>query len=102
MPSERAEEPWVDAMDGPERLERAKKRRAEQMKRWERRESTTTDDVKRKRKGSRVLKFEPNLVILEAAARNDLDEGLYLEIFLWSQCDSTKWWLSGKRFRSCI
>ena len=78
MPSDRHEGVWVDEMDGPERLERAKKRRAEQLKRWEIRESTSNDEPKSKRKRERALKFVPNIVMLEAAARNDLDEGKLL------------------------
>ena len=62
-------------MDGPERLERAKKRRSEQLKRWEVRETTTSGEPKSK-KHKRTLSFTPNIVMLEAAARNDLDEGL--------------------------
>lgn len=88
MPSERGEEVWVDEMDGPERLARAKKRRSEQLDRWERRENTTACDGKRSRKEEKILKFKPNIVILEAAARNDLKEGLCVLFFSSFPCHS--------------
>ena len=81
MPSERAEEPWVDEMDGPERLERAKKKRAEQLKRWQKRDSDEPE-VKRVRRNNKKLNFVPNVVVLEAAARNDLEEGQSLLIVI--------------------
>ena len=93
MPSERGEEPWVDEMDGPERLARAKKRRTEQLERWGRRENTTGDEGKKRRKKDKTLKFKPNIVILEAAARNDLEEGLSFIPLL--QCNIS---LTGKCF----
>ena len=77
MPTERAEEPWIDQMDGPERLERSKKKRAEQLMRWEKRE-IAEPEVKRIRRNNKVLKFLPNVVVLEATARNDLEEGIYV------------------------
>ena len=76
MASDRYDGVWVDEIDGPERLERAKKRRAEQLKRWEVRETRTDDESTAKRKRKRTLNFTSNIVMLEAAARNDLKEGL--------------------------
>lgn len=76
MATDRYDGVWVDEMDGPERLERAKKRRAEQLKRWEVRETTTNDEPTAKRKRKRMINFTSNIVMLEAAARNDLEEGL--------------------------
>ena len=76
MPTDRYDGIWVDEMDGPERLERAKKRRAEQLQRWEVRESSANGEPKSKKKHQATLKFTPNIVMLEAAARSDLDEGL--------------------------
>jgi hypothetical protein len=75
MPTDRYHGVWVDEMDGPERLERAEKRRAEQLQRWEVRENTADDEPKSKKKHKRRIDFTPNIVMLEAAARNDLDEG---------------------------
>ena len=86
-----------------ERLRLAKRRRAEQLKRWSQRERewkkqtpvngfgvTTAHSSGRaigqdggrpaKRRG---IAFEPSVVLLEAAARNDLDEGnIYAELFI--------------------
>ena len=86
-----------------ERLRLAKRRRAEQLKRWSQRErewkkgtsvngfgSTNANSSGRaigqdggrptKRRG---IAFEPSVVLLEAAARNDLDEGnIYAELFI--------------------
>ena len=76
MASDRYDGVWVDEIDGPERLERAKKRRAEQLKRWEVRETRADDEPTAKRKRKRTLNFTSNIVMLEAAARNDLKEGL--------------------------
>ena len=76
MPTDRFDGIWVDEVDGPERLERAKKRRAEQLKRWEVRESSVNDEPKSKKKHKKGIRFTHNIVLLEAAARNDLDEGL--------------------------
>ena len=76
MPTDRFDGVWVDEMDGPERLERAKKRRAEQLQRYEARESSANGEPEaKKRHRTTTLKFTPNIVMLEAAARNDLDEG---------------------------
>ena len=75
MPTDRYDGVWVDEMDGPERLERAKKRRSEQLKRWEVRETTASDEPTAKRKRKRTINFTSNIVMLEAAARNDLEEG---------------------------
>ena len=88
-----------------ERLRLAKRRRAEQLKRWSQRERewkkqtpvngfgvTNAHSSGRaigqdggrpaKRRG---IAFEPSVVLLEAAARNDLDEGnIYSESIIWN------------------
>lgn len=76
MPGDRYDGVWVDEIDGPERHERANKRRAEQLKRFEARESVSNDEPKSKKKAKRQINFTPNIVMLEAATRDDLDEGL--------------------------
>ncbi|XP_046842054.1 protein phosphatase 1 regulatory subunit 16A-like isoform X6 [Xenia sp. Carnegie-2017] len=65
---------WVNDMEGPERLERAKIRRAEQIKRWKNRENNTENNVNRNIHQEKKIKFTPNIVLLDAAARNDLSE----------------------------
>ena len=60
MPTDRYHGVWVDEMDGPERLERAEKRRAEQLQRWEVRENTADDEPKSKKKHKRRIDFTPN------------------------------------------
>ena len=98
----------LEPMDGPtqmaiqnrlstqERLRLAKRRRAEQLKRWSQRErewkkqtnvngfgnsNISNGRILRQHQGGgdrRVgISFEPSVVLLEAAARNDLDEGMY-------------------------
>ena len=96
----------LEPMDGPtqmaiqnrlstqERLRLAKRRRAEQLKRWSQRErewkKQTVNGLANNVSNNRLLRqnrgagdrrmgisFEPSVVLLEAAARNDLDEGNY-------------------------
>ena len=100
----------IGPMDGPaqmaiqnrlstqERLRLAKRRRAEQLKRWAQRErewkkqssvngfgsnnlASPNRVVRRDRGGAGDrrggIAFEPSVVLLEAAARNDLEEGRY-------------------------
>ena len=100
----------IGPMDGPaqmaiqnrlstqERLRLAKRRRAEQLKRWAQRERewkkqssvnglgsnnlpSPSRVVRRDRGGAGDrrggIAFEPSVVLLEAAARNDLEEGRY-------------------------
>lgn len=79
-----AEMPMVGRMSTQERLKHAQKRRAQQVKVWaqaekeaqsrkgHRERARTEAAVGRPRK--RVL-FPPNVTLLEAAARNDLEEG---------------------------
>ena len=99
----------IEPMDGPtqmaiqnrlstqERLRLAKRRRAEQLKRWTQRERewkkqssangignnniSSAGRVLRRDRGAAGdrqdrIAFEPSVVLLEAAARNDLDEGM--------------------------
>ena len=83
------EMPSIERMTTQERLKHARKRRAQQMKKWTQyekqldKESTKKKKhqdkhqqqkrTKRSNKGN--IRFAPNIVLLEAAARNDLSEG---------------------------
>ncbi|KAL3860767.1 hypothetical protein ACJMK2_010838 [Sinanodonta woodiana] len=75
----------VEKMNTPERLKHAKKRRIAQLKRWGTYEKQLEKESSKKRKQSsnnkqvkknqtRRVKFISNIVLLEAAARNDVDE----------------------------
>ena len=77
----------VEKMTTPERLKLAKKRRAQQLKRFANYEKQLEKDKTKKNKQSQNqkrqhrkkvrVKFIHNIMLLEAAARNDLDEGTY-------------------------
>ena len=77
----------VEKMTTPDRLKHAKKRRNQQMKRWANYERQLEKESSKKRKQSsnqrghggrkRRVKFIHNIMLLEAAARNDIDEGIY-------------------------
>jgi len=81
-----AEISQVEKMTTPERLKHAKKRRAQQLKTFANYEKQLEKDKNKKakhaasqkqrqnRKKGRV-KFIHNIMLLEAAARNDIDEG---------------------------
>ena len=73
----------TERLSTQERLRLAKKRRAEQLRRWAQRErefgrdfNRTTPPNSAKRVGiqNRRITFEPSIMLLEAAARNDLEE----------------------------
>ncbi|KAK3579169.1 hypothetical protein CHS0354_022704 [Potamilus streckersoni] len=74
----------VEKMNTPERLKHAKKRRIAQLKRWGAYEKQLEKETSKKRKQSSIkqvkknqtrrVKFISNIVLLEAAARNDIDE----------------------------
>ncbi|XP_078724678.1 uncharacterized protein LOC144941975 isoform X1 [Lampetra fluviatilis] len=66
------------SLPGPERLQRAHKKRAEQLKRWAEfdRQHGKKGRAKKKRlrSRSRAVNFPPSLRLLEAVSRNDVDE----------------------------
>ena len=79
----------TERLSTQERLRLAKKRRAEQLRRWAQREREFGRDFTRPASGStpptvgrraanggkkRNIIFEPSIMLLEAAARNDLEE----------------------------
>jgi len=71
----------TERLSTQERLRLAKKRRAEQLRRWAQRErefgrdfNRTTPPNSAKRGQKRRITFEPSIMLLEAAARNDLEE----------------------------
>ncbi|XP_027713639.1 protein phosphatase 1 regulatory subunit 16A [Vombatus ursinus] len=77
-----AEMPMVGRMGTQERLKHAQKRRAQQLKKWAQTEKEAQGKkghVEKKRKTTAVIKekcvlFPPSITLLEAAARNDLEE----------------------------
>uniref|UniRef100_A0A1I8FJD3 ANK_REP_REGION domain-containing protein n=1 Tax=Macrostomum lignano TaxID=282301 RepID=A0A1I8FJD3_9PLAT len=77
-----AEMAQIDKIPTPERIRQAKKRRAQQLKRYAQ-WSKTVDKKARKVRDltgedpDRRVKFSQNIVLLEAAARNDVDEALH-------------------------
>lgn len=82
-----AEMPAVGRMSTQERLKHAQKRRAQQVKMWAQaekeaqgrkgpRERLRTEAAAGSGLQKRVL-FPPSVTLLEAAARNDLEEGEY-------------------------
>ncbi|XP_048749788.2 protein phosphatase 1 regulatory subunit 16A-like isoform X3 [Ostrea edulis] len=80
-----AEIPSVERMGTQERLKHAKKRRSQQMKKWTNYEKQLEKDSSKKTKKGQPLKkhrrtkttrvrFKGNIMILESAARNDLED----------------------------
>ena len=80
--------PSVEKMGTQERLKHAKKRRSQQLKKWANYEkqlekentkkskkgSTQNKNKNRRSKNTRV-RFKGNIMLLESAARNDLEDG---------------------------
>lgn len=75
----------IDKMTTQERLKLAKRRRMQQLKKWGQREKEFNSNkrkkelaaTKRVRKHDYKVHFVPSVMLLEAAARNDVDEGEY-------------------------
>lgn len=79
--------PIVEKMQTQERLKHAKKRRAQQLKKWSQREKEHSRDFttkkkktdqnlhKKSRKNDFKVHFVPGVMLLEAAARGDIEEG---------------------------
>lgn len=75
-----AEIPKVEKLTAQDRLELARKRRSQQLKRWEREKDTefAPPPPKKKPQRARPVKFEPRIILLEAASRGDVQEGIQL------------------------
>ncbi|GFR12114.1 uncharacterized protein TNCT_131811 [Trichonephila clavata] len=73
----------IDKMTTQERLKLAKRRRMQQLKKWSQREKEYNSNKRKKeillaKKGKRTdykVHFVPSVMLLEAAARNDIEEG---------------------------
>jgi protein phosphatase 1 regulatory subunit 16A len=86
-----SEMPLLEKMSTQERLKLARKRRTQQMKKWSQREKEynnkrkKTQDIAGKNKANRKndykVHFVSSVMLLEAAARNDVEEGVYSFIF---------------------
>lgn len=74
-----AEIPKVEKLTVQDRLDLARKRRFQQLKRWEREKDKEfgPPPPKKKPQRARPVKFEPRIILLEAASRGDVEEGLY-------------------------
>lgn len=80
-----SEMPLLEKMSTQERLKLARKRRSQQLKKWSQREKEF--NTKRKKSDFNTnrnktkenhykVHFVPSVMLLEAAARNDVEEGL--------------------------
>lgn len=71
-----AEIPKVEKLTVQDRLELARKRRSQQLKRWEREKDKEfgPPPPKKKPQRARPVKFEPRIILLEAASRGDFEE----------------------------
>ena len=74
-----AEMQQVEQLPTPERLMLAKRRRNQQLKVWKDREKeySRKSNGKQVKSQKRGISFNDSVVLLEAAARNDIDEGMY-------------------------
>ena len=82
-----AEIPKVEKMSVQDRLELAKKRRSQQLKRYERDKDKEWDQPPRKIKRGTPVKFQPRIVLLEAVSRGDTEEGENCYIGLLCHCE---------------
>lgn len=72
-----AEIPKVEKMTVQERLEYAKKRRSQQLRRWERNKDPECDPPpKKKARKPYKARFEPGVMLLESSSRGDSLEGV--------------------------
>ncbi|PFX15664.1 protein phosphatase 1 regulatory subunit 16A-like [Stylophora pistillata] len=71
-----SEIPKVEKLSVQDRLELAKKRRSQQLRRWEREKDKEygPPPPKKKPQRARPVKFEARIILLEAASRGDCDE----------------------------
>ena len=76
-PSLEAAMPPEQRLSTQERLRLARRRRSEQLKKWAQREREWQlhSQNGNQRENSKGVTFVPNVMLLEAAARNDLAEG---------------------------
>jgi len=92
-----SEMPVLEKLSTQERLKLAKKRRSQQLKKWSQREKEFNN--KRKKSDANLknnqtnnqykVHFVPSVMLLEAAARNDVEEGVshrYVLRFKYSDC----------------
>jgi protein phosphatase 1 regulatory subunit 16A len=80
-----SEMPVLEKLSTQERLKLARKRRSQQLKKWSQREKEFNS---KRKKSTEVIKingqkeykvhFVPSVMLLEAAARNDVEEGVCL------------------------
>lgn len=72
-----AEMPHVEKLSTQERLHLARKRRLQQLKVWAQREKEWNKHHKnsRERQSAKKIYFSNSVMLLEAAARNDIEEG---------------------------
>jgi protein phosphatase 1 regulatory subunit 16A len=70
------EMPHIEQMPTQERLSLARKRRNHQLKVWTQKEKEHSRKTSKQQKSNkRSIYFNDSVVLLEAAARNDIDEG---------------------------
>ena len=85
-----AEMAQIDKMTTQERLKLARRRRMQQLKKWSQREKEYNSNKKKKdnvnakkpRKNDYKVHFVPSVMLLEAAARNDVEEGELIFLFI--------------------
>lgn len=85
-----AEMAQIDKMTTQERLKLARRRRMQQLKKWSQREKEYNSNKRKKeaviskkpRKNDYKVHFVPSVMLLEAAARNDVEEGKLIYIFI--------------------
>lgn len=80
-----AEMAYIEKLSTQERLKLARRRRMQQMKKWtqkerevsgSKREKTALNEAqKRRRENKKNVSFVSSVMLLEAAARNDIEEG---------------------------
>ncbi|XP_067904626.1 protein phosphatase 1 regulatory inhibitor subunit 16B-like [Heterodontus francisci] len=73
------EPPFLERLPTPDRLRAAKKRRAQQLKKWAQYEKEMQNkkrktDKKKSTGNHQRVSFAPNVTLLEASSRNDIDE----------------------------
>ena len=72
-----AEIPKVEKMTVQERLEYAKRRRSQQLRRWERKKDLDSDSPpKKKSRKPYKARFEASVMLLESSSRGDSFEGV--------------------------
>ncbi|XP_078092289.1 protein phosphatase 1 regulatory inhibitor subunit 16B [Mustelus asterias] len=74
-----SELPFLERLPTPDRLRAAKKRRAQQLKKWAQYEKEMQNkkrktDKKKSPGNQRHISFAPNVTLLEASSRNDVEE----------------------------